>query len=157
MLLRMAAKLAALITLSHHKPTMLTPTTGLLTGAGNKCPGLPVYSPGAGKYTQKGTRMKAGFGVIASLAVLALTNPGQSQSVREPAFSDRPIAFQDISVIPMDTERILSHQTVLVRSGKITDVGPTISVHLPPVTVVIAGREKFLMTGMADMHTHVDR
>jgi hypothetical protein len=28
-LLRMAAKLAALITLSHHKPTMLSPTTGL--------------------------------------------------------------------------------------------------------------------------------
>jgi hypothetical protein len=28
-LLRVAAKLAALITLSHHKPTMLTPTTGL--------------------------------------------------------------------------------------------------------------------------------
>jgi hypothetical protein len=28
-LLRMAEKLAALITLSHHKPTMLSPTTGL--------------------------------------------------------------------------------------------------------------------------------
>jgi asparagine N-glycosylation enzyme membrane subunit Stt3 len=28
-LLRMAAKLAALITLSHHKPTMLSPTSGL--------------------------------------------------------------------------------------------------------------------------------
>ena len=76
--------------------------------------------------------MKAGFGVIASLAVLVLTIPGQSQSVREPASSDRPIAFQDISVIPMDTERILPHQTVLVRSGKITDVGPTRFVHLPP-------------------------
>jgi hypothetical protein len=101
--------------------------------------------------------MKAGFSVIASLAVLALTIPGQSQSLREPASSDRPIAFQDISVIPMDTERILPHQTVLVRNGKVTDVGPTNSVHLPPGTVVIDGREKFLMPGMADMHTHVDR
>src|ERR1700756_594135 len=45
-----------------------------------------------------GTLMKAGFGVIASLAVLALTVAGRSQSVREPASSDRPIAFQDISV-----------------------------------------------------------
>jgi hypothetical protein len=33
-LLRMAAKLAALITLSHHKPSMLTPTTT----------GLPSFS-----------------------------------------------------------------------------------------------------------------
>jgi len=128
-----------------------------MTGAGNKCSGLPVYSPSPGKYTQKGTLMRAGFSVIASLTVLALTAPGQSQTVREPVSSDRPIAFQDISVIPMDTERILPHQTVLVRSGKITDVGPTSSVHLPPGTVVIDGREKFLMPGMADMHTHVDR
>jgi tetratricopeptide (TPR) repeat protein len=101
--------------------------------------------------------MKAGFGVIASLAVLAMTIPGQSQSVPEPASSDKPIAFQDISIIPMDTERILPHQTVLVRSGKITDIGPTSSVHLPPGTVVIDGRDKFLLPGMADMHTHVDR
>ena len=128
-----------------------------MTGAGNKCTGLPVYSPGPGKYTQKGTLMKAGFGVITSLAVLALTVPGRSQSVREPASSDRPIAFQDISVIPMDTERVLSHQTVLVRSGKITVVGPTGSVYLPLGTVVIDGRDKFLLPGMADMHTHVDR
>jgi hypothetical protein len=47
--------------------------------------------------------MRAGFGVIASLAVLALTVPGRSQSLREPASSDRPIAFQDISVIPMES------------------------------------------------------
>src|SRR5258708_22806026 len=107
--------------------------------------------------TWKGTLMKAGFGVIASMAVLALTIPDQSQSVREPSSNDRLIAFQDISVIPMDTERVLPHQTVLVRSGKITDVGPTSSVHLPPGTVVIDGRDKFLMPGMADMHTHVDR
>jgi len=101
--------------------------------------------------------MKSRFGVIAVVAALALAIPARSQSVREPASNDRLIAFQDISVIPMDTERVLPHQTVLVRSGKITDVGPTSSVHLPPGTVVIDGRDKFLMPGMADMHTHVDR
>lgn len=101
--------------------------------------------------------MKAGFGVIASLAVLALTISGQCQSVHEPASNDRLVGFQDISVIPMDRERVLPHQTVLVRGGKISDVGPTSSVDLPPGTVVIDGREKFLIPGMADMHTHVDR
>lgn len=98
--------------------------------------------------------MKTRSGVIAVVAALAIA--AQSQLVREPA-SGKSIAFQDISVIPMDTERVLSHHTVLVRNGKIADVGPTSSVNLPPGTVVIDGRGKFLMPGMADMHTHVDR
>src|SRR5260221_13256836 len=80
-----------------------------------------------------------------------------SRWVSEPDSNDRLIYFHYIAVIPMDTERVLPHQTVLVRSGKITDVGPTSSVHLPPGTVVIDGRDKFLMPSMADMHTHVDR
>lgn len=99
-----------------------------MTGAGNKCSGLPVYSAGPRKYTQKGTLMKAGFGVIASLAVLALTISGQSQSVHEPASNDRLVGFQDISVIPMDMERILPHQTVLVRGRKISR--KVLSMHL---------------------------
>jgi imidazolonepropionase-like amidohydrolase len=93
-------------------------------------------------------------GVIAGLAALALAIPAPSQLVPQPAPS--LIAFQDVSVIPMDTERVLPHQTVLVRNGKIVDAGPTSSVHLSPETVVIDGRGKFLMPGMADMHTHVD-
>ena len=91
------------------------------------------------------------------VAALLLAIPSRSQSVRDPGSNDRAVAFQDISVIPMDTDHVLPHQTVLVRSGKIVEVGPTISAHLPPGTVVIDGREKFLMPGMADMHTHVDR
>lgn len=96
-------------------------------------------------------------GIIGGLAALALAISAPSQSVSQPASNGSVIAFQDISVIPMDTERVLPHQTVLVRNGKIVDAGPTSSVHLPQETVVIDGRGKFLMPGMADMHTHVDR
>lgn len=101
--------------------------------------------------------MKSSWVVIAVVAALLVAIPSQSQSVRDPASNDRAIAFQDISVIPMDTERVLPHQTVQVRNGKIVEVSPTISAHLPPGTVVIDGRDKFLMPGLADMHTHVDR
>jgi tetratricopeptide (TPR) repeat protein len=100
--------------------------------------------------------MKTRLGVIAVVGALAVAIAAQSQLVGEQA-SGNVSAFQDISVIPMDTERVLSHHTVLVRNGKIVDVGPTSSVHLPPGTIVIDGRDKFLMPGMADMHTHVDR
>ncbi|MGC2792444.1 MAG: amidohydrolase family protein, partial [Candidatus Sulfotelmatobacter sp.] len=95
--------------------------------------------------------------VLTVAAALALAIPALSQLVPQPAPNGSVIAFQDVSVIPMDTERVLPHQTVLVRNGKIVDVGPTSSVHLPPETVVINGGGKFLMPGMADMHTHVDR
>jgi len=101
--------------------------------------------------------MKTGWGVIAGVAILALANPAWSQVVPEPASNGGVIAFKDISVIPMDTERVLPHQTVLIQNGGIIDAGPAFSVHLPPGTTVIDGQGKFLMPGMADMHTHVDR
>jgi len=101
--------------------------------------------------------MKTRLGLIAGLVALGLAIPARSQLVREAAANGSAIAFQDISVIPMDTERVLPHETVLIRNGKIVEIGPESSVHLPPETVIIGGQGKFLMPGMADMHTHVDR
>ncbi len=69
----------------------------------------------------------------------------------------RPIVFQDVSVIPMDTERVLAHQVVLVKDGKINQMGRVDSIHIPAGSTVIDGRGKFLLPGLADMHVHVDR
>jgi tetratricopeptide (TPR) repeat protein len=103
--------------------------------------------------------MKARTVVIAFIATLVLTVPARSQSVGTPtaAAEEQVIAFRDISVIPMDTERVLTHQNVLVQNGKITKVGPADALRLPPSAVIIDGRNKFLIPGLADMHTHVDR
>ncbi|MFY9648197.1 MAG: amidohydrolase family protein [Terriglobales bacterium] len=101
--------------------------------------------------------MKTRLGVIAGAVVLALAIPARCQSVGESRSGTNAIAFRDISVIPMDTERVLPDQTVVVRNGKIVEIGPATSVHLAADTVVIDGRGKFLMPGLADMHTHVDR
>ena len=64
-------------------------------------------------------------------------------------------AFVDVSVIPMDRERVLPHQTVLVRNGTITALGPTAQVAIPADARRIAGHGKFLMPGLADMHMHL--
>lgn len=101
--------------------------------------------------------MKTRLGLIAGLVALASAIPARTQLVPEPTSNGNAIAFQDISVIPMDMERVLPHQTVLIRNHKIVEIGPESLVHLPPETIVIGGRGKFLMPGMADMHTHVDR
>lgn len=71
-----------------------------------------------------------------------------------PTPAPAPIAFVDVTVIPMDRERRLEHQTVLVRDGRIAAIGPASAIRLPPGTRAIRG--KFLIPGLADMHVHVD-
>ncbi len=101
--------------------------------------------------------MNTRLGLLVFLAAIASGIPVGGQITVQPSSNDSVTAFKDISVIPMDAERVLHHQTVLVRNGKIVDLGPAGSVLLPPEAVVIDGRGKFLMPGLADMHTHVDR
>lgn len=64
-------------------------------------------------------------------------------------------AFVDVSVIPMDRDRVLPHQTVLVQGDRITAIGPIRKLHIPRQAVRIDGRGKYLLPGFADMHTHI--
>jgi imidazolonepropionase-like amidohydrolase len=64
-------------------------------------------------------------------------------------------AFVDVTVIPMDSERVLPHQTVLVRDGRIAWVGPAASADVPAGATRIDGRGRFLLPGLADMHVHI--
>src|SRR5678815_1258902 len=63
-------------------------------------------------------------------------------------------AFIDVTVVPMDREQVLPHQTVVVRDTRIAEVGPTAGVHVPPGARRIDGHGKYLMPGLADMHSH---
>lgn len=64
-------------------------------------------------------------------------------------------AFTNVNVIPMDSERVLPDQTVLVSGNRITAVGPSDSVDVPAGATRIDGRGKYLMPGIAEMHGHV--
>jgi imidazolonepropionase-like amidohydrolase len=64
-------------------------------------------------------------------------------------------AFIDVSVIPMDRDRVLEHQTVVVEDGRIVSVAPAAGAQVPAGAVRIDGRGKFLMPGLAEMHAHV--
>lgn len=80
------------------------------------------------------------------IALLTLTSSAAAQEV---------VAFTNVSVIPMDRERVLPHQTVLVRDGRIVAVGPAASVQVPADARRIDGAGKFLIPGLADMHAHL--
>lgn len=41
------------------------------------------------------------------------------------------VAFVNVSVVPMDTVRVLSGQTVLVQGGRIAALGPAKAVRIP--------------------------
>lgn len=64
-------------------------------------------------------------------------------------------AFVDVNVIPMDSERVLSSYTVLVRDGVLAEVGPSGEVAIPTDADVIDGSGAYLMPGLADMHAHL--
>jgi imidazolonepropionase-like amidohydrolase len=63
-------------------------------------------------------------------------------------------AFVNVNVVPMDRERVLADQTVLVEGGRITALGPSGKVQVPAGAVRIDGRSKYLMPGLANMHYH---
>lgn len=71
------------------------------------------------------------------------------------AQSPPPIAFVDVSLVPLDSARVLEHRTVLVRDGRVAAIGPAQGVRLDSGTVTIDGRGKYLMPGLVDMHVHL--
>ena len=64
-------------------------------------------------------------------------------------------AFVDVHVVPMDRERVLENQTVLVDGDRITAVGPVADVDVPSGATRIAGRGRYLMPGITEMHGHL--
>lgn len=64
------------------------------------------------------------------------------------------VAFVDVTVVPMDTERVLPGQTVIVKGERIAEIGPVASVRVPEGAQKIDGRGKFLIPGLAELHGH---
>lgn len=69
---------------------------------------------------------------------------------------NRTVAFLNVNVVPMDSERVLAGQTVIVRNGLITALGPADRVKAPADALRIDGQGKYLMPGLADMHVHLE-
>ena len=82
------------------------------------------------------------------VAIVALT--------AQPATQTPPaIAFTNVTVIPMDRDRSLSDEDVVVRGDRIVTMGRGADTTVPDGATRIDGRGKFLMPGMAEMHAHI--
>src|SRR5215203_1229766 len=69
------------------------------------------------------------------------------------AIPAQSVAFTNVNVIPMDKERVLQNQTVLVKDGVITEIGSKVKV--PKNAQLIDGKDKYLAPGLVDAHIHL--
>lgn len=89
--------------------------------------------------------------VFSSSTLLKAQPPVQSST----NIKNEIIAFVGVRVIPMDKDRVLKNQTVLVRDGRIAEIGDEAKIKVPKDALKIDGRGKFLMPGITDVHLHL--
>lgn len=73
------------------------------------------------------------------------------------ALAQRPVlvAFVNVNVIPMDRERVLRNQTVIVHNGTIVQIGDTKHIPIARDVQKIDATGKYLIPGLTDMHVHL--
>ncbi|PKV62652.1 amidohydrolase family protein [Pontibacter ramchanderi] len=90
------------------------------------------------------------------LFLLLLVVPLYPALAQQPVSSrEREVVFRGVHVIPMDKEQVIKNQTVVVKNGKITAIGNTGKVKYSNNALVVEGKGKYLIPGLAEMHAHV--
>ena len=95
--------------------------------------------------------------VVLSGSMLAASRASTAPSSPPAAAQSAPaaIAFTHVNVVPMDSERVLRDQTVLVEQGRIRSLGSADQVQIPAGITTVDGSGKYLMPGLAEMHGHM--
>jgi len=87
---------------------------------------------------------------IGFFSVLFFAIPGHAIEY----FTDEMIALVGVNVIPMNTETVLSNQTILVKDGKINKIGDVNSVKIPRKAERVDMKDAYVIPGLIDLHIH---
>lgn len=90
--------------------------------------------------------------LLLSILLLATTITGQTSGNSS---APKVVAFFNVNVIPMDRERVLRNQTVLVSDGRVTTMGDAKRIKPPAGAQIVDGTGRFLIPGLMDMHVHL--
>lgn len=95
--------------------------------------------------------------ILRNLAVLLVTvscaaGPGGEGSA---AASATRAAFTGVTALAMDGSTPVADRTVIIEDGRIAAVGGTESTPAPDGPLVIDGKRRYLLPGLAEMHGHV--
>jgi imidazolonepropionase-like amidohydrolase len=101
--------------------------------------------------------LRLGFGLAVLIGLSLAARAQQTSPGEEPEGTQtRSVtAFIDVHILPMDRERVLDHQTVLIFDGKIVAMGRNREVKVPADARRIVATGEWLLPGLADMHVHV--
>lgn len=58
-----------------------------------------------------------------------------------------PVAFVDVAVLTMAAPSVLEHQTVVVKNGRVSWIGPANRARLPKAAQMVDGRGQYLLPG----------
>lgn len=64
-------------------------------------------------------------------------------------------AFVNATVITMENQEILEHQTVVIREDRIHQIGLSDEIDIPDETEIIDAEGMYLIPGLAEMHGHI--
>lgn len=92
---------------------------------------------------------------FALLAVLLTALATAAAASQQGSSASTSVAFVGVTVIPMDVVRVLSDQTVVIRDGRITTLGPAATIAVPPDARRVDAAGKYLIPGLAEMHAHI--
>lgn len=67
------------------------------------------------------------------------------------------LAITNVTVISMADTTPAAGRTVIVRDGRIADIGPTTSVRVPAGAQVVDGTGRWLIPGLFEMHAHTSK
>ncbi|MBW3630654.1 MAG: amidohydrolase family protein [Gemmatimonadetes bacterium] len=91
-----------------------------------------------------------------SLVLLLALLPACAHSVgRDPRRGPTDLALAHVTVVDVESGRLLPDHTVLVRGGRIAQVSPSHLARIPAGAQVIAARGKYLIPGLWDAHSHI--
>jgi imidazolonepropionase-like amidohydrolase len=86
------------------------------------------------------------------LMTILVSPPARAQDIRPAADA---IAFTNVNVVPLDAERVLRDQNVVVQDGRIVALGPAATTTVPADARQVDGTGRYLIPGLAEMHGHL--
>lgn len=92
---------------------------------------------------------------ILAIATSCSTVVYDDQTVITGDRSATSIAIVNVNVVPMDQDRVIQSQTVLIENGRIANIGAASSVQVPAGSLRIDAKGKYLLPGLIDMHVHI--
>ncbi|MYD70413.1 MAG: amidohydrolase family protein [Acidobacteria bacterium] len=104
--------------------------------------------PGGRRTGRRGMRSLAS--VTMALAVLAACGGGDPATVVE-----GDVAFVGVNVLPMDRDRVIENQTVVIAGGRIAAMDAADRIELAEGVDRVEGDGRYLMPGLAEMHGHL--